>query len=204
MSWTSAAPFREISTGPVCFALLGWGAVASAGPPLAIEFVPQTEAFAPQAAEYAQIWASDGDRIVAALEEATGLTFEPGPIRAIVLEEPSSSGYRQAPMRLRASYPEPTKRATLIHELGHRLLGEAVAKDFEDHPVLFLFLYDVWTRLYARDFADVLVVVEGRRKGIYDYAGAWRTALAMSAEQRAAKLREFLLESRGRPPRGRR
>jgi len=159
---------------------------------LAIEFVPESESFAPATAEYTAIWQEDGDRIVRAMEAQTGLTFEPGPIRAIVFEGVSMSGFRDIPMRMRASYPPATKRATLVHELGHRLLGEVATRDFEDHPVLFLFLYDVWVELYGREFADAQVEVESARKGIYDYESAWRTALSMSAEERAAALQDFL------------
>jgi hypothetical protein len=184
-------------------AMLGWTAVASsaASPRLVIEFVPESAAFSGAAAEYERIWARDGDRIVAALQEATGLTVESSPIKAIVLEAPSSSGYRSIPMRLRASYAEPTKRGTLVHELGHRLLGDLVDKDFEDHPIVFLFLYDVWVHLYGKAFADSQVVVESQRKGIYDYDAAWRAALALPVAERAAKLRAFIVERRGGPTR---
>ena len=34
--------------------------------------------------------------------------------------------------------------------------------------------------------------VEATRKGIYDYETAWKWALAMSAEERAAKLKEIV------------
>ena len=45
------------------------------------------------------------------------------PIRAIVYEGISNSGYKRIPMRMRASYPPDTKRATLVHELAHRLIS---------------------------------------------------------------------------------
>jgi hypothetical protein len=176
-------------------------ACASARPALEIDFVPQSERFAPAAAQYEGIWSEDGGRIVRTMEAKTGLRFEPGPITAVVFEGVSRSGYGKIPMHLRASYPEPTKRATLIHELGHRLLSTLEVRDFEDHPILFLFLYDVWAELYGRAFADEQVAVESGRKGIYDYAGAWRTALAMSAEERAAALAAFVRERAPSPRR---
>ena len=46
-------------------------------------------------------------------------------------------------MRLRASYLTNTKKATLIHELRHRVQGRFRYGD-EDHLYLFLYLYDVW------------------------------------------------------------
>lgn len=94
-------------------------------------------------------------------------------------------------MRMRASYPYDTKRGTLVHELSHRLISELVPKKFEDHPVIFLFLYDAWVELWGRDFADSQVAVESRRRGIYDYEAAWKTALELSAEERSIRWAEF-------------
>jgi hypothetical protein len=130
--------------------------------------------------------------MVAALEEVSGLRFDPEPVGAIVMEAPSSSGYRSTPMTLRASYPAETKKATLIHELGHRLQSGLFRKEEDEHPPLFLFLYDVWVKLYGKEFADSQVAIESRRKGLYDYATAWKNALAMTPEQRAAKWRELV------------
>ena len=67
--------------------------------------------------------------------------------------------------RLRGSYPEATKRATLIHELGHRLQNDLFTREEDDHPALFLWLYDVWTALYGPEFARQQVEVESARTG---------------------------------------
>jgi len=99
-------------------------------------------------------------------------------------------------MYMRASYPPDTKRATLVHELAHRLISGYVGKDEEDHPVIFLFVYDVWLRLWGREFADAQVEVEGERTGRYDYARAWREALALGADGRAQHWRQFLADRR--------
>ena len=40
-------------------------------------------------------------------------------------------------MHLRASYPLDTKKATLIHELGHRLQSDLFHHDEDDHKYLF-------------------------------------------------------------------
>lgn len=152
-----------------------------------IDFVPESPGFSAATEEYRDIWAHEGERISAALEEATGLRLESGPIRTIVFEGVSNSGYRDIPMRMRASYPLDTKRATLVHELSHRLISDFFPRDFEEHPVIFLFLYDVWVELWGKDFADAQVAVEGERRGRYDYEGAWKEALALSAEERAAR-----------------
>jgi hypothetical protein len=158
-----------------------------------IDFQPESPRYAAAAEEYQAIWRAEGDRITSALEDATGLRMEPGPIRAIVYGGISNSGYRQwVPMRMRASYPPDTKRATLVHELAHRLISGYVGKNEDDHPVIFLFVYDVWVKLWGREFADEQVEVEGQRTGRYDYAGAWRTALALGPEIRAQRWSDFL------------
>jgi hypothetical protein len=174
------------------FGLVASKAQASAHPQ--IDFQPESSRHAAAAEEYRAIWHTEGERISAALEQATGLPMEPGPIRAIVYEGISNSGYRRIPMRMRASYPPDSKRATLVHELAHRLISGYISKDGEDHPIIFLFLYDVWVQLWGPEFADEQVRVESRRTGRYDYAGAWRDALALGAEGRAQRWRQFLAE----------
>ena len=47
----------------------------------------------------------------------------------------------------------------------------------------------MWGALYGRDFADRMVRVKRRRRGLYDYDAAWTWALAMTPEQRRARLR---------------
>jgi len=149
-----------------------------------LEFVPQEPAFGEAGEEYTAIWASEGDRIVEALEAATGLRLEAGPIRAVVCECVSYSGYRETPMQLRASYPAATKQATLVHELSHRLISDVAPESVDQHPVIFLFVYDVWVQLWGKEFADAQVVVESERRGLYDYESAWRDALALGAAGR--------------------
>jgi hypothetical protein len=159
-----------------------------------IDFQPESSRFAAATEEYRDIWRTEGERITAALEDATGLPMEAGPIRAIVYDGISNSGYKRIPMRMRASYPPDTKRATLVHELAHRLISDYVSKYGEDHPIIFLFVYDVWVKLWGLEFADEQVRVEGQRTGRYDYAGAWRDALALGAEGRAQRWKQFLAE----------
>jgi hypothetical protein len=161
-----------------------------------IDFRAESARYSAATDEYQEIWRTEGKRISTALEEATGLQMEAGPIPAIVYGGISNSGYRRIPMRMRASYPPDTKRATLIHELAHRLISGMVSKNFDDHPVIFLFVYDVWVELWGREFADEQILVESRRTGRYDYAGAWREALALGAEGRAERWSQFLAERR--------
>jgi hypothetical protein len=163
-----------------------------------INFVPQVATFAAAAEDYRAIWEEEGERIADALHKATGLHLETGRIQAIVYEGVSYSGDRETPMRLRASYSSDTKRATLVHELSHRLIADLVSKDFEEHPVIFLFVYDVWVELWGKEFADAQVAVESSRRGHYDYEAGWRDALALGARTRANRWSKFIADQQKR------
>src|SRR5687768_2136104 len=127
------------------------------------------------------------------MERVTGLRFEPGPIGAVIYEGPSFSGFGERPMQLRASYSPATKRATLVHELGHRLIGDRVPRNIDHHSVIFLFVYDVWVELWGQAFADEQVAIEKKRTGgLADYEGLWRQALAQSAAERARRFQRFV------------
>ncbi len=169
-------------------ALACWALLCAAAPPLS--FTPAEPRFAGAAEEYGRIWESEGARIVAALEGATGLAFPAAPIEAIVREGAPMTSYDGRTIRLRADYSPTYKRATLVHELGHRL-ALLLPRDAEldDHRLLYLFLYDVWTDLYGPDFADRMVSIERRIPGRYDYNAAWTWALAMTRAERRGRLR---------------
>src|SRR4051812_37780307 len=95
---------------------------AAQTPPFRIVFEPESDQFADAAREYQTLWDRDGAKIVAAMEAVSGLKFDERVIQAIVREAASLSGYKdEKSMVLRASYPLDTKKATLVHELGHRL-----------------------------------------------------------------------------------
>jgi len=160
--------------------------------PLTLAFVAESSIFVEAAGEYQRLWAAEGDRIVRAMEAVSGLTFRDTAVRVIVYEGVSSSGFRDIPMRMRASYPPDTRKATLIHELGHRLQQGLFRRDEEEHGPLFLWLYDVWVQLYGREFADAQVAVEKRRRG--PYPKAWDDALALTPAERAARWRALVAE----------
>src|SRR5262245_678449 len=126
------------------------------------------------------------------MERISGLRFEPGPVPVTVYEGTSFSGQRGGPpMVLRASYPEPTKRGTLVHELGHRLAADVPFKG-EHQELMFLFVYDAWVDLWGKPFADEQVTVESQRRGLVDYEGIWKKTLAMSQTERASRLQQIL------------
>jgi hypothetical protein len=171
-------------------------AAQSAAPRLHIEFAATAPQFDAATKEYQALWASEGARIVEVMERRTGLRFEPGPIRAMVYEGVSYSGYLERPMYMRASYPFDTKRATLVHEISHRLMGDLVPPDIEHHSIIFLFVYDVWVELWGQPFADAQVAVERKRTGQTNYDGQWTAALALDAKVRAARFEQFVRERR--------
>jgi len=165
--------------------------------PLQITFTASRDSFDAATKEYREIWATEASRVVTAMERATGLRFEPGPIRAVIYEGPSSSGFGERPMQLRASYSPATKRATLVHELGHRLMGDLVPADVDHHSIIFLFVYDVWVELWGQPFADEQVTIERARTGsLANYDKLWTEALALSAAERALRFKQFVQQHR--------
>jgi hypothetical protein len=159
-----------------------------------MNFTPESEQFAEATKIYQAIWKTEGGKMIKAMERVSGIKFLETKIPVIVFEGASSSGFRDKPMKLRASYPEEVKKATLIHELGHRLISQLNNRppEIDEHRILFLFLYDVWIELYGKSFADRMVEVEKKRKGLYDYETAWNFALSLSDVERAAKFKEIV------------
>ena len=178
--------------------ILAFASNAFAQNTITMSFTPESEKYAQATKEYQAIWSGEGKRILGTMESVSGLKFEEQEVRVIVYEGVSFSGFGDSPMKLRASYPSDIKKATVIHELGHRLIASIrKTKEMDEHRVLFLILYDIWEKLYGKDFADNAVAVEKTRKGLYDYESAWKWALAMSQEERAAKFKA-LRESAGK------
>jgi len=161
-------------------------ALCAAHPPLA--FVPAGPHLTGPAEEYRRIWDSEGERIVAIMEAVVGAPYPESAIEVIISEGPPMTAFDGRTIRLRAGYSPTYKKATLVHEIGHRLaLTLRRPPELDDHELLYLFLYDVWTDLYGQAFADRMVSIE-RRIGP-DYAAAWDFALAMNRERRQALLR---------------
>src|SRR5262245_4789741 len=163
-----------------------------------LTFTAEDRMFTDAADAYRRLWADEGDAIIQGLERASGLKFLERDVNAIVFEGASSSGFGSTPMRLRASYPADVKKATLAHELGHRMNTQLRTRppDVDEHRLLFLDLDDVWESLGGKEFADRQVVVESGRKGIYDYETAWKWALALGKEQRASRFAEIVQVNR--------
>src|SRR5687767_2155409 len=110
----------------VCIALFVLTApVSSEAQRVKINFTPESEKFAAATKEYQVIWQSKGDRIIKAIEKVSGLKFKEAECETIVFEGVSRSGRPGgSPMKMRASYPPDTKKATLVHEIGHRHISQ--------------------------------------------------------------------------------
>lgn len=165
------------------------------------EFSPESEQFEGASEEYKDIWETEGSRIIEILENISGLKFSDRKINGVIFEGVSTLNWNDEvnfSMKLRASYPTAVKKATIVHELGHLLLVQIKKRpvELDEHRILFLFLYDVWTELYGTDFANRAVEVEKKRKGIYDYDSAWTWALSLSKEERAQKLKEIIRQNK--------
>jgi len=191
-----SAVYALVSGG--LFSLTTGGLTLLAQRKVTLTFTPIDASFADATDAYRRLWSDEGDAIIAGLERGSGLTFLETDVKAIVFEGVSSSGFGDTPMRLRASYPPDVKKATLAHELGHRMNQQLRKRprEIDEHRLLFLYLYEVWESLWGKEFADRQVVVESARKGLYDYESAWKWALALGKEQRAALLADIVRDNR--------
>ena len=165
---------------------------------VAMTFTPQDPSFADAAAAYRDVWVDEGSKIIDAMERGTGLTYLEKHVNAVIFEGPSNAGMGDQPMYLRASYSTDVKKSALVHEHGHRLIAQLRIRpqDLDEHRVLFLFLYDVWTSLWGEEFADQQVAIESDRRGLYDYETAWRWALSLSKDQRAQRFAAIVSANR--------
>lgn len=157
------------------------------------------------AEEYQNIWDNDGDKIAQTMEQLSGLSFGDQKINALVCDTKiSSSGYGSSPMRLRAFEPKASnqidyKKAILIHELGHRLLDTIKPleillkkKNIDEHRLLYLFLFDVWQKLYGEKFAKSRVEIE--KKFSQRQKKCWAWTLSFNKEERNKKFREIVVK----------
>jgi hypothetical protein len=166
---------------------------------VSVTFTPagKDSKFEAAADEYRDIWAKEGSRIIDAMERISALKFREKTIKAYTYEGPSFSGRGKAPMRLRSSYAAATKQATIVHELGHRLMGDLVPAHIDHHSIIFLFVYDVWVDLWGQSFADEQVTFERARSGsIANYDKLWTEAQAMTPAERAGRFKQFVQEHR--------
>lgn len=142
------------------------------------------EDFSYAISEYETIWNEQGEKIVAAWEETTGLQFKETVVNAIVFSAGPSHSH---PLSLRANLEFEQKQSVLVHELGHRLLyGRVEQPDFsslENHKTLFLVLFEVLEKLYGRKFANRTVAWD-KNLPRDTYRHAWEWERGLSKEER--------------------
>jgi len=146
------------------------------------------EVLSKAAKEYQAIWKEDGSKIVKIMEQISGLRFLDRHIEAFVYYGMSYSGKNlHMPMLIYACNSLDGRRAVLTHELGHRLLFniDLSKTDCLQHQPLFLILYDIWTELYGKGFADAQVKYDMNVKWIrIDPKKVWNSVLKLSKEKR--------------------
>jgi hypothetical protein len=152
----------------------------------AVDFLAATAAHESAARDYRSIWQQDGERIVAALEARTCLRFPEAAVAAMIADDVSHSGGPEHPMGLRASYDVDVKRATLVHELGHRHLWQLTERldDLDGHRTLYLVLDRVWADVWGEEFAAERIRSESAWRASYDYASAWTWARSLTVDER--------------------
>ena len=180
-------------------ALLAGSAAAAAHAQTSVKFVASTAAHEHAARAYRSIWERDGERIVAALEARTCMPFQETSVAAVIDDAVSHSGGPEHPMGLRASYDLDVKRATLVHELGHRHLWQLTERldGVDGHQTLYLILDRVWADVWGEEFAAERVRGESTWHASYDYAAAWDWARQMTPDERS-RLWNRLLALNGR------
>ena len=166
--------------------LAAMACVQAAHGQVTVDFIASTAAHESAARTYRAIWEQDGSRIVAALEARTCMHFPEAAVAALIGDETSNSGGPEHPMGLRASYDLDVKRATLVHELGHRHLWQLTNRldDLDGHRTLYLILERVWADVWGEKFAAERVQTESTWQAEYDYAAAWSWARALTVDQR--------------------
>lgn len=161
---------------------------------ISLRFIPifEDKEFVDAVNEYQQIWEAEGAKIVDAFKKIAGLSLVESRIAIVVYEGVSFSGRTPDDMmKLRASYNADVKKGTLVHELSHRLLFNMKKRpEGDEHPIINLFLYDVWVNLYGEGFANKMVEIEKTRDE--RYLKAWDFALSLSKEERKEKFSSLL------------
>lgn len=143
--------------------------------------------------EYRAIWEEERGKIVKTLEDMSGLKFKEDTIIATI----SETSFSHPLLTLKGTINKERKLATLIHELIHILFVDNDIKlqgienpSLEEHKLVYLFQYDVFTKLYGEDFAirNAKADIKYRPK---IHKLAWDWVLSFSKGERAEKFKEM-------------
>ncbi len=140
--------------------------------------------------EYEKIWNEDGFKILESWEKHTGLKFRESHINAIVWDGMSMSH----PLGLRYNLLPDGKKATLAHELGHRILYKRVSgmekSSLDRHKFMNLMFYYVLKDVFG-DAMTRIIEWESNRPDT-KYKEAWDWVLNFGDENRKKRFRGIL------------
>lgn len=159
---------------------------------LKINFYPECDIprFIEGVEEYKKIWQVDGEKITNTIESMSGFKFRAEEYNAIILDNKPSASY---PLILLSSYPFEKKQSTMVHELAHKVLPRndiMKQSELENHKVLNLILYEIWTELYGIEFSNN--AVKGEATWSDTYKDAWNWAMSLSKEEREEEYKKYL------------
>lgn len=166
-----------------------------------------------EAGQYQKIWQDHSARITAAFTKLTGLHFQQYHITAQVTKGThGNAGQPGKAMILPDDYTTTDRKTcTLMHELGHRLLGgnalnpvalgllpdeEGHHDDWQwyEHRHLYLFLQDSIREAFGEEYADRCAKEELQNAPDH-YLEAWNWAMSMSFEERQKAVRILVAEA---------
>ena len=147
---------------------------------------------------YQAIWNKEGEQIVKTIKNHTNLSFLGNELEALVY----NGRPRSLPLSFSYKYKSTGKRASMIHELLHKLFydnkvdtNEVGQDPLKSHKILDLVLYDIWESAYNKEFADFALGIEKSYNQLF-YNEAWDWALSMTKEERAAEFKKLVERSK--------
>lgn len=167
-----------------------------------IHFYPESdlEDYTQAVAFFNSFWNKEGNAIISKWQEITKLNFYEKEINAVVGNFKSQSH----PFSLRFDTDADIKKATLVHELGHRILHKRVKgmrqkTSLERHMFLDLVLFDVLTELYGEEFTTKVIAWDShlrKESGSSLYEEAWNWTLQFKDKESRQKVFFEILEGK--------
>ncbi|HZU18514.1 MAG TPA: hypothetical protein VFD01_18160 [Candidatus Dormibacteraeota bacterium] len=142
------------------------------------------------AEEYRAIWDADGDRLVEALTQISGLDFKGGFLHALVHAGDTTT----FPLLFKADLTRPLKQAALSRHLARRLLADhgldgpkkQERAEFASHANVNLILLDAWHQVWGEAFARDAIAAESQAAPVL--RRAWQLVLTLGPRGRQRQL----------------
>ncbi|HLH70130.1 MAG TPA: hypothetical protein VKY90_14195 [Candidatus Dormibacteraeota bacterium] len=142
------------------------------------------------AEEYQAIWKQDGDRLVEALTQVSGLGFKGTFIHSLVHAGETTT----FPLQFKANLGRQLKQATLSRHLTRRLLADngldgpkkQERAEFASHANVNLVLLDAWHQVWGEDFAREAIAAESQAAPLL--RRAWQLVLTLGPKGRQQSL----------------